>query len=91
MWIIYLKEMVELVRDRKTFIFTVLIPVFAMPMLFGGLGLLSNSMFKKAEQAELTYTIFGKANAPELSARFAHDRSFREVPIDSVDAIKSAI
>ena len=29
MWIIYLKEMLELARDRKTFIFTVFVPCFS--------------------------------------------------------------
>ena len=33
MWIVYLKEMRSLLRDRKTLIFTILIPIFAMPAL----------------------------------------------------------
>jgi sodium transport system permease protein len=36
MWTIYLKELLELTRDRKTLIFTILIPIFAMPLIFGG-------------------------------------------------------
>ena len=34
MWTIYLKELLELVRDRRTFFFTVFVPVFAMPLIF---------------------------------------------------------
>jgi sodium transport system permease protein len=45
MWTIYLKELLELARDRKTFFFTVFIPVFAMPLIFTGFGFLSSSMF----------------------------------------------
>ena len=60
MWTVYFKEMLELLRDRKTFIFTILVPIVAMPLIFAGLGYLTSSMFKKAESAELTYAVFGK-------------------------------
>lgn len=91
MWTIYLKELLELARDRKTFIFTVFIPIFAMPLIFGGFGYLSSTMFQHAREAELTYAIFGKEHAPQLTARFEHDKSFKEVQLASIDAIKSAI
>jgi sodium transport system permease protein len=91
MWTIYLKELLELARDRKTFFFTVFIPVFAMPLIFTGFGFLSSSMFKHASQAEMTYAIFGKENAPRLAERFASEKGFREVPLGSVDHIKAAI
>ena len=91
MWIIYCKEMLELGRDRKTFIFTVFIPIFALPLIFGGFAYLSSTMFRNAQAAELSYAIFGKENAPQLSARFAHEKGFREVRLDNIDAIKAAI
>jgi len=91
MWTVYLKELLELVRDRKTFIFTVLVPIIAMPLIFGGLGYLSSKMFKKAQHKELSYAIFGKANAPQLSERFAREKGLREVELASADGIKNAI
>src|SRR5471032_2021605 len=91
MWIIYLKELLELARDRRTFFFTVFIPVFAMPLIFTGFGFLSSSMFKHASQAEMTYSIFGKENAPRLAERFAKEKGFREVPLAGPDDIKAAI
>ena len=91
MWTVYLKEMLELLRDRKTFIFTVLVPIVAMPIIFGGFGYLTSTMFKKSEHAELPYAVFGKANAPELSARFAREKGFREVALADPQAIKDAI
>ena len=48
MWTIYLKELLELTRDRKTLIFTILIPIFAMPLIFGGFAYVSSNMFKNA-------------------------------------------
>jgi len=91
MWTIYLKELLELVRDRKTFIFTVFIPILAMPLIFGGFGYLSSTLFKQARNAELSYAIFGSAHAPELSARFAADKSFRVVALASETEIRNAI
>ena len=91
MWTIYLKEILELARDRKTFIFTVLIPVLAMPLILGGFSWVSSNMFNKARNAELSYAVFGKQHAPELAARFTRERGFREVALDSPDQIRAAI
>lgn len=91
MWTIYLKELLELARDRKTFIFTVFIPIFAMPLIFVGFGYLSSAMFKTASQAEMAYAIFGKEHAPQLAARFAREKGFREVALASEDEIRQAI
>lgn len=91
MWIIYLKELLELLRDRKTFIFTLIVPIVAMPLIFGGLAYLSKTMFNKAQHRELPYAVFGKANAPQLSERFAREKGFREVPLENENDIKAAI
>lgn len=91
MWTVYCKELLELLRDRKTFIFTLLLPIVAMPLIFGGLGYLSSTIFKKAQHKELTYAVFGKEHAPGLSERFAHEKGLREVPLADAGAIKAAI
>ncbi|NHZ42412.1 ABC transporter permease [Massilia aquatica] len=91
MWTVYFKELLELLRDRKTFIFTLLLPIVAMPMIFGGLAYLSSTIFKKAQHKELTYAVFGKEYAPGLSERFKHEKGLREVPLANEGAIKAAI
>lgn len=91
MWIVYMKEMLELLRDRKTFIFTLLLPIVAMPLIFAGFGYLTSTMFKKSEHAELHYALFGKDNAPALAARFAREKGFHEVQLRGEDEIKAAI
>jgi sodium transport system permease protein len=91
MWTIYLKELLELARDRKTFFFTVFVPVFAMPLIFAGFGYLSSTIFKNASQAEMAYSIFGKEHAPQLAARFAAEKGFHEIELASTGEIKSAI
>ncbi len=91
MWIVYCKEMLELLRDRKTFIFTVLVPIIAMPLIFGGFGYLSSKIFRNAQHAELPYALFGAEHAPGLAARFEADKTFRAVPLADPGAIKQAI
>ncbi|WP_343732741.1 ABC transporter permease [Duganella sp.] len=91
MWTIYLKELLELARDRRTFFFTVFIPVFAMPLIFAGFGFLSSSMFKQASTADMAYAIFGKEHAPQLAQRFANEKGFHEIALASPDEIKTAI
>ena len=91
MWTIYLKELLELTRDRKTLIFTILIPIFAMPLIFGGFAYVSNHMFKSARTAEMRYAIFGQQHAPELSARFAGQANLQRVALADESEIRSAI
>ena len=91
MWTVYFKEMLELLRDKKTFIFTIFLPIVALPLIFAGLGYLTSTMFKKSENAELTYTVLGKENAPLLYQRFQREKGFREVTLAHPDAIRQAI
>lgn len=91
MWTIYLKELLELTRDRKTLIFTILIPIFAMPLIFGGFAYVSNNMFKNAKSAEMRYAMIGKQHAPGLAERFSSQANLREVPLASESDIRQAI
>ena len=91
MWTIYLKELLELTRDRKTLIFTILIPIFAMPLIFGGFAYVSSHMFKSARTAQMRYAIFGQQHAPELGARFAQQANLQRVALADESEIRSAI
>ncbi|HEY5799086.1 MAG TPA: ABC transporter permease, partial [Burkholderiaceae bacterium] len=91
MWTIYLKEILELARDRKTLIFTVFIPIMVIPLLGGGFGYMSYAMNRDALQANLPYAAFGAEHAPSLLKRFADDASFKQVPLDSPADINGAI
>ncbi|GAB2866319.1 ABC transporter permease [Pseudoduganella ginsengisoli] len=91
MWTIYLKEILELARDRKTLIFTILIPILAVPLISGLFAYFSSTMFDKARRAELPYAVFGQQYAPELAQRFANEKGFREVPLASEADIRKAI
>jgi len=87
----YLKELLELTRDRKTLIFTILIPIFAMPLIFGGFAYVSSNMFKNAKLADMSYAIFGKQHSPGLSERFNQQGNLHEVSLASESEIRQAI
>jgi sodium transport system permease protein len=91
MWTIYFKELLELTRDRKTFIFTVFIPIFALPLIFGGFAYLSSLIFKNASEAELSYAIFGAENAPKMALRIASAPGLRQVALPDIADIAPAI
>jgi sodium transport system permease protein len=91
MWTIYFKELLELARDRKTFIFTVLIPIVALPLIFGGFAYLSTTIFQRASHAELSYAIFGQQHAPQLAQRLALEPGFKEVDLADPAQIRNAI
>ncbi len=91
MWIIYVKELLELLRDRKTLLFAIVIPILVMPVFGGGFGYASYVMNRNALQEELHYAIFGQENAPELSRRFAAQKGFKLVELARPDDIKTAV
>ncbi len=91
MWIVYMKELRSLLRDRKTLIFTILIPIFAMPLMGFGFAKVASIMTDKAKTREITYAVFGARNAPAVVALFAQEPSFREVKLAGPEEVKAAI
>jgi sodium transport system permease protein len=91
MWIVYLKELRSLLRDRKTLIFTILIPIIALPLIGFGMSQVMSKLSEKARTQQIKYAIFGAQNAPALAELFAKDAGYREVKLDSAGDIRGAI
>ena len=91
MWIVYLKELRSLLRDRKTLIFTILIPIIAMPLIGFGMTQVMSKLSEKARTQQIKYAIFGAQTAPALAELFARDAGYREVKLDSAGDIRGAI
>jgi sodium transport system permease protein len=91
MWIVYLKELRSLLRDRKTLIFTIVIPIFAMPLMGFGMTQVMSMLSEKARTQQIKYAIFGSENAPALAELFARDSSFRAVQLAGPGEVKAAI
>ena len=89
--VVYLKEMKEVLRDRKSLVFMVLLPTVILPMLINlAIGFVTRAE-KKARTEVLTYAIFGGENLPELTEAFTEDEGFKRVDIAGAEAITSAI
>ena len=83
MWLIFKKEFKELLRDKKTIIFMILLPLLLFPAIFGvGIFFMSNAA-EKAENEILKYAIVGEAYAPDIVASFAEaSEKFELVSVD---------
>ena len=88
---IYLKEMREVLRDRKTLIFMVVLPTLVVPVLMNiMIGFIVRAE-KKAQTETLTFAIFGAEHLPDLANAFSEEKGFEKVDIPTQEAIASAI
>jgi sodium transport system permease protein len=88
---IYLKEMKEVLRDRKTLIFMVALPILVVPVLMNiMIGFLVRAE-KKAQTETLTFAIFGAEHLPDLANAFSEEKGFKKVNNLTQEAIASAI
>ena len=88
---IYLKEMKEVLRDRKTLIFMVALPTLVVPVLMNVLIGFIVKAEKKAQTETLTFAIFGAEHLPDLANAFSEEEGFVKVNIPTQEAIASAI
>lgn len=82
MWIIFIKEIRQLLRDRKTLLFTVLIPVFCIPFLSMGFSYVVAKLSERDKNQEIKYAIVGGQYAPTLDKLFSQEPKFRFQKID---------
>lgn len=87
-WVIFQKEWVDLIRDKRTWISALLIPIVVVPLLF---LLIGYSMSKVEEQArEYIPFAVSAGTAPELVAQIAAIPGVVQLhPADPIEAIKA--
>lgn len=79
---IYLKEMKESLRDRRTLISMIVVPVLLMPVLIIGIGGLSVKLIKQVQAEKAKVMILGSDHAPEVAGRIAKIERFQIVDYD---------
>lgn len=82
MWQVYLKELTELMRDKKTLIFVILLPIFIFPVIFGVMGLVLSSTTNTAMQAEHRYVIVNAEQAPQFADALFYHKNFKQIKTD---------
>jgi len=88
---IYLKEIKEVLRDRRTLVFMLVMPTVLVPLLMNLLIGFMAKAEKKAQTEILTYAIFGAENLPELTEEFTEETGSRKVTVSTHEQIASAI
>jgi sodium transport system permease protein len=78
--VVYRKELREWLRDRRTLISTVLVPLLAFPILITGVIWLASVMEKKAEQETSKVMILGGEDSPQIVERLEHIPNLEVVP-----------
>lgn len=91
MFIVFLKELKEVLRDRRTLIFMFLVPTIIVPMLMNLLIGFTMHIQKKARTETLKYAIFGQEYLPELDKAFENEQGFEKIVISSPNDVNSAI
>ena len=88
---VFLKEMKDVLRDRKTLLLMIVLPIVVVPLL---LNLLIGFVIKKEQEAKtevLEYVVFGDEFAPELAKTFEAANGFNKVTLGSPDELIAAI
>ncbi len=76
MFEVFKKELKELLRDRKTLIFVVALPVAVFPLLFAVMAFISSQAALEAEQEVHTYAIINGNYAQEFTDKVFYHKSF---------------
>ena len=84
MWQVYFKELTELMRDKKTLIFVILLPIFIFPVIFGVMGLVLSSTTNTAMQAEHRYVIINAEQAPQFADALFYHKNFKQITSDKL-------
>jgi sodium transport system permease protein len=63
---VYAKELLELIRDRRTVVSMVVVPIVAMPLLFSVMNYFLSSSEKQAVQESTTVAVRGPLATPDL-------------------------
>jgi sodium transport system permease protein len=77
---VYLKELKDSLRDRRTLISMVVIPTFLMPVIMIGVGVIMKNVVKKARDEATAIVIIGGADSPGVVTALKAEPKLRVVP-----------
>jgi sodium transport system permease protein len=77
---VYLKELRDSLRDRRTLISMIVIPTLVMPILMFGVGTIMSKVIKSAREEATSLVILGGADSPGVVAALQAEKRFRIVP-----------
>lgn len=78
--IVYRKELLDIVRDRRTLFSAILLPLLLFPVMTLGFGTLAYVFARKAAQEAAPVMVIGSQHAPELVKKFRREDTFELEP-----------
>jgi sodium transport system permease protein len=79
-WIVYRKELTEALRDRRTLITTLLVPLLMIPVLGAGFTGVMSAVIGKAKKEKPKIMIIGGTDSPKVVERLGQSPKLRLVP-----------
>lgn len=79
-WVVYRKELLDLIRDRKTVLSMVLFPLIGFPIMTVGFNRLEEKLREKTRAETSTIMILGEQNSPEIAQSLRQDPQLEIVP-----------
>ena len=76
---VYLKELKDSLRDRRTLISMIVIPTLLMPIIMFGAGTVVSKVVKKAQDEATVMVIVGGADSPGVVAAIKADKKFKVI------------
>lgn len=77
---VYRKELTDLLRDRRTIISMIVLPMVIIPAIMAGFGTVSARLVKDALSAVPKIMVLGAENSPKVRAALGQEKQFEIVP-----------
>ncbi len=77
MFEVFKKEIKELLRDKKTLLFIVALPIAVFPLIFAVMAFITSQAALEAEQEVHTYAIINGEHAQEFTDKVFYHKSFK--------------
>ena len=90
-WIIFRKELREVLRDRRTLVFMIALPVLAFPALLEVAVRFTAEAERRASSEVLRYAVFDVHNLPAVVEAFADAPGFERVTVGQREDIVAAV
>jgi sodium transport system permease protein len=83
--IVYFKEMLEMLRDRRTLISTILIPIILFPLLMFGMGAVVVTMMRKTEAEATKVAVIGEEHAKSFVSALLAGDDFQRMEVEDFE------
>ncbi len=91
MILVWRKELLDIVRDRRTLMSMIVVPLLLMPVMMLGIGALMASSMQDLENRTYSVGLANSQAAPEVAEALGDVQKIQVVPVNSEEELKSMI